>query len=260
MTKVRDWLPAEVAARAPVSTAIEAAVRDWSERWFARRSVKVETIAVAAGRADLHGRGEPWRAYCGVVALRSSKPSRARLTGAALDVDLDHAILTEADRPILRAFEQKLLSDLCATIEHALGLPGELLASPREVSDPYGRAGGAEVTLADGIGSIGLSIAVPLDGVTALCKSALPPKRERSEPLAGLLASLTSTNVAVEAALGEVTISMAELQDLAAGDVLTLPTSLGGSAELRITGSETLIGRGRLTEAAGDRAILLVSD
>lgn len=260
MTQVRDWLPAGLAARSPVSTAAEAAVRDWSARWFARRSVRGETVAIAPGRADPDRRGDAWRAYCGVVALRASKPALARLTGAALDVDLDHAILTEPDRAVVRAFEQDLMTDLCAEVERALGLPGEARPSPREVRDPYGGVGGAEVVLADGIGSIGLSIALPLEAVLPLCKSVLPARRPRSEPLSPLLASLATTKVTVEASLGEVTVSMAELQDLGPGDVLTLPTSLTAPAELRIAGSEQVLGRGRLAEASGDRALQLVSN
>lgn len=260
MTQARDWLPASLAACSPVSAAVEAAVRDWSARWFARRLVRAETLPVAPGRPEGDRAGVPWRVYGGAVALRASKHALSRLSGAALDVDLDHVILTENDRAVVRAFEQALLAALCVDIESALGVQGDAQgADGREVRDPYGGAGGAEVVLADGIGSVGVFIALPLKLVLPLCRSILPPRRPRQEALSPLLASLASTKVIVEASLGEVIVSMSELRELSAGDILTLPTRLTAPAELRIKGSAQILGRGRLVEAAGDRALQLVS-
>ncbi len=160
---------------------------------------------------------------------------------------------------MLNDFESRLLTDLCIRLEASLGVDGLPRAEPLDAADPYQGLGGAEVTLADSQGLLSLVIAIPLSCVTRLCKSSLPPARPRSQALVTLMDAAGALPVRLSATLGSVAITVSELEALSCGDVIALPLTLDGLAELCLDDGETVVGHGRLAEAADHRALLLES-
>ena len=256
---VRDWLPWEAAVRPPVKDAVRGAVQSWSAAWFARRAVRVAEVSATAGARWRADASETWRILGTAVAVKCSKAASSRLLSSSLDLTSDQLIATEADRRVVNDFETRLLTDLCIRLEASLGIDGPPKSEPLEAIDPYEGLGGAEVTLADSQGLLAMVIAIPLSSVARLCKSSLPPARARNEPLVMLMDAAGALPVRLNATLGHVAITVSELEALSCGDVVALPLTLEGLAELRLDDGETVVGHGRLAEAADHRALLLES-
>ena len=241
----QPWMPPEALVREAVRAPLDAAVRRWSARWFAGRSVGVPRLAAVA--ASERPRGD-WRVFRRAVAIDCSRQVRTRIADWALDCSLDRLSLAEADRKLVDAFEREVLRDLSLTVEDTLGLPGDWRPVPDSPVEPLGRLGGATAGLADDRGAPLLTLALPQTCLLPLCRETLGPPRPAEEPLDSRLRALASTPVALEAVLGRAEVALADLKALAPGDVLVLDTRLDGPALLRLAGAGHPVALGTLAE------------
>jgi hypothetical protein len=255
--EARDWLPPGAIDGAGVRDRVADAVGDWSARWFAASRVQVSDLVQAKGGARDDADGD-WRVHRGGIALRQSRMMSQRLQEQALGQSFDGLLLSEVDRRVLAGFSQALMSDLTESLEILFGLTGEARPTPAVVPDLFGPQGGFVFTLSDGRDPL-LSVGVPAAAMVALAKSALPPPPRPARPGGTLVAALASTGVTLEACLGRADLSLAEVRDLARGDVIVLDTALNDGGEITLSGEDAPFLHAALGHLDGHLALTILA-
>lgn len=254
--RVRDWLPSGVITDDVVLETVKQAVARWSERWFTGTYATVAAVKPVSGDPRNEKDDAGWRVWRTAIAVRGSRPAMSRAVDKALDITAPIPALTEADQNLISGFERKLLEDLAQEIEQAFGLPGEIRSDPQKVHDPLADEGGLLATVTDPAGREILTLAVPADVIVAKVKAHLGPPRRRAEVLEPLVKPLGSVNVAIEALVGGVELTLAELGDLAVGDVLILDRTLDQAVEIAGVEGREVFAKANLTSM--DDGIALV--
>lgn len=252
----RDWFPRDAVHHDVVRESFDKAVARWSERWFTLAYASVAFIKFAASDARNELDEAGWRIPRASVAMRAGRPAMARMVDRALDRDGSLPQPTGGDRYILAGLERRMLQDLAEEIEQALGLAGDMLAEPRRIADPLGGGDGLLVTLVETSGREIAVLAVPIAVVWRRLKTHLGPPRTRRDALTPLVEPLTSVAVAIEARVGGVELTLAELSDLAVGDVLILDQPLNAPVDVAGAGSGQAFAKARLTPMDKDMALV----
>jgi flagellar motor switch/type III secretory pathway protein FliN len=251
---VRDWLPLGAVLSGRVRATVGEVVADWSRRWFADGGIELVTVSTSADARRDDAEGE-WRVFRAAIAVKRLRALSPRLLKRALGVEVEGLVLTGVDRRVVTAFVQRLLDDLVVNLEQAFELKGEMRDAPMTVADPFGPFGGLVGLVADGRDRL-LTIAIPLAEIVGFCKSGLPAPGPRDE-LPSLAAALASTSVTIDATVGRAQMSLADLGDLAAGDVIVLDRALASGVEICIDQSDVAIASATLSEADGRLAFTL---
>lgn len=256
MDEVRDWLPRDALGHEVVREMLEQAVAGWTERWFVGAYASIAAARVVA--ADPRGANdEGWRVYRHSVGIRVTRPALARMVEKALDLaGPPPSPPSEADTYLLAGLERKILQDLTEAIEQAFGLPGDLSPDPRKIADPFAGAGGLAVSLADPAGRDILTLGLPAAAAWTRLKTRLAPPRRRTERFEPLARPLGAVDVGIEAVIGGVELTLAELNDLAAGDVLILDRRLDQPVDVAGVASGAIVAIATLTSL--DDGIALV--
>lgn len=253
--RARDWLPAGIVAGEGVRNAVSSAVAAWCEDWFARPAVRLAHLRTVEPEPAVLRAG--WRRIGGQLAANLPRRNASRLLGWALDVQLEQQEQTETDQRLLEAFENRMLADLGRRIETALGMPLSGTPAFEAVDDPGGPYGGVSMALADAHEGDLMQLALPIEALLPFCRSSMPPRRERSEPMADLLPALGPTTVRIAASLGRAELSLDDLRNLAPGDVLVLGTGVNDPIDISLSGSQAVLAKARLTDQDGQLALIL---
>ncbi len=253
--QARDWLPVGATTHPAVRARIGAAVSAWSTQWFARRTLSAVSFTPSPGEPPVEPDG--WCVWRATIAIGCSSRAAASLLDWALDANLGRQAPTSRDRQLIDAFERRVIEDLAAKVETALGVGGSALHAPVQIEAPLGAHGGLVVGIGDSGGGTLLSLAIPLAAALPACRAALGPPSAGRGRLDGLKQALGEEQVAIEAILGKAEIRLADLRTLAPGDVLVLGTQLAGAAELSLVGAGGVFARASLTEISGRMALSL---
>lgn len=248
---VRDWLPLDIVGHPVVRAALADAVEAWSVHWFNRHRLAVGGLVASPAGSAARDAGWAWKRFGQAVAFNLSGNSPTPLASWLLDGEGDPLTTGAADRMILDELEATVLADLAARIEQSLDLAGAPGAGAEDVTDPLGEDGGAIVGLKEVGGTAMLRLAIPQPILAGLVKSKLPRRQtspSRPEPR---IAALGGTQVRLEARLGAAEVSLADLQTLAAGDVLVLDTRLDGMAALAVEGGVSALAGARVANTDG---------
>lgn len=257
--RVKDWLPIDVASRAPVRDAVNGVVRGWSQDWFADHGLQASRFRASADGMRLRSEAEGWRTYAGALAIAASPPAVSKLASWALDAPLASLELTGPDGAVVDGLEHAMLDDLSARIEILLGLPARDRADSAPAGRLFNNAQSVEIAVTDESGALVLSLALPFETMLALCKASLPPRIKGPATLDGLLSALASTPVGIEATFGEAEVGMVELRKLAVGDVLVLDRPLEAGVRFDLPGSDDPFAVAHLGEAEGRLTLTLQS-
>lgn len=248
----RPWAPLEIAGKAAVRAKADQAVVAWSGDWFARARLTVT-------RWDLV-RGDPWAGIDGVrvdgrhLGLAYGARAFKRLIERALDAGGADLIATDLDGRLTEAFARPMFEDLLARLEMALELSGpETAGAGRGARD-----GGVKIGVSDS-GDVLLWLVAPFDVLMGLCRGALAPPRPGRAPLTSRRAALGDQPIALEAVLGQVALSLAELRGLAVGDVLVLDRGLSEPATIARRPAGLPLLHADLTDRDGRSALCLRS-
>jgi len=254
--QVREWLPRDVMIHDVVRETVELAVASWSARWFADPYASVTTMKPMPGDPRNEKDEAGWRIYRSAIAIRGTRPALSRMTDRALDIDASMPDLTEADRYVLTGLERAILENLAEGLELAFGLTGDGQPSPQKILDPLAEDGGVVVSLADPAGRDILAVAIPADVLLPRIKAHLGPPSRRMESLPSLTEPLGSVNVAIEARVGRVELTLAELNGLGVGDVLILDRTLDQAVDIASAETRQIFAKAMLTSIDNDMALV----
>ena len=257
--KAATWLPIGIVMRDDVRFVVGAAVEQWSKVWFSRVRLRLGVVKPVAPGMRGYGDEGGWRAPGSAVAINSSPRATARLADWALDAGLEasRAGPTATDSRLLALFESRLIDDLALRVDRALGIVrGSDNAAPAG-DDPLRGRGGGLFPICDESGSRLFWMAAPFEPLADLCRRSLAPRSARATPLIARRAALASQTVTIEASLGEVELTLNELQNLAPGDVLVLNRGLSDPIDIRRSGQNTVVARARMIQDEGHLALAL---
>ena len=223
---IREWLPGNVLDHGVVRQTVEQAIARWDAQWFAMPYAEVAATRAAAAdpRPDADGTG--WRVYRTAIAIRAGRAAFSRMVNRSLDLKTAPATVTEIDRYVLDRLEAKMLESLAEVLESAFGVDGAPNIAPDKPADPFSGGGGLLVSLADESGREGLTLAIPCDLAFRCVKASFARTSAVDAPLQPLGEVLADIVIPVEAQIGNVELTLAELNELAVGDVLILDQRL----------------------------------
>jgi hypothetical protein len=230
---IRVWLPIQAATGPRVRDALETAVDQWWQKWFAAARPGATTIeARSAGAPRLAG---GWLLHGGAVAVPADGPETFRLAGLALAADPESLVLSEPDRDILSRLAATISADLAAALGATLGCVSPTMAEATPGDDPLGGDAGIVVRVTDAQGRPLVSAAIPLATLVPFVKAGIEPGKADA-PLARITRAIERTATRIDVRLGRTSLSLGELAGLAAGDVLVLDRSVEDGAELALHG------------------------
>jgi flagellar motor switch/type III secretory pathway protein FliN len=256
-SSVREWLPLEIVGHTAVRAALADAVEAWSDHWFRRHRLTVGSIVAATAGSAARDGGWSWKRFGEAVAINLSANSPTPFAAWLLDGEGDPLLTSAADRVILDDLETTMLADLATRIEQNLGMAGAMQDGVAEIADPLGEDGGAVVGLKEASGAAVLRLAIPRPVMAGFVKTKAPRRRPAAHRPDPRVEALRATEVRLEACLGAAELSLADLQNLAPGDVLVLDTRLDGLAALTVEGGVSPLAAARVANTDGRLSLTL---
>lgn len=245
------WLPRGAFANGGTDRRLEQAVAEWSQRWFADR-----TVAPFKGRAASAGsEGLEIHRLDEGLALAANADARIGAAGAMLDAAIDARKARPADRRLFDRLAAACFDDLRARLAEAFGLGRDARWRPGDRTEAPPDEGARAFAFDDGDEPL-FSLFVTRALEVAAIKSDLRPA-PASPPLQPLAASLGAQRVELSALLGRCGLTIAELSGLTGGDVLVLDRDLDAALDLAVDGQ---VKRGRCSVGQdGERLRLTIT-
>ncbi len=233
---VRAWLPQDAFGDPLVAGALAPMLDGWSKRWFAG-GLALE--AACCGEAA----DAPPRRSKGVVSLIAlSGAGKRAILERALGLDLSARILQAGDHRLLDAFVLRIVDDLLATLDDALGEGDD---APLVIAL---RAGGEAM----------LTLTLPRAALAAAIRRAVAPVLPRPALAVSRSAALREQIVDAEGVLGSAEFTLNEVRTLSVGDVLILERDLKAPVDFRLAGETRPLRRGQLGRD-GDRVTIRIN-
>ena len=228
----RSWLPASALQTGAVEALLGDILRGWSRDWLARGSLTLSGRLLQSDRASAIGDEIRWFVRGRSLALSVPASAQLMLVRAMLDAAEGDALTTDDDRRVADDLSRVALDDLRSRLgsfgREDDGRWTELPSGePAELLDRW------EVAISLGAGVPLLKLALSNDAVIAAIKGALPPP-EASRQVSPRRAGLLAQPVEVSARIGHARVSLADLAELGAGDVIVLDAGLDDPATLAI--------------------------
>ncbi len=231
MSNVRAWLPVDTAPPPALDTMLAEGVRGWSRRWFAGDAPVLQPLAPQPLNRLA------WRELDGGMMLGCG-PNALTETGARM-LDVPATDRSAEDIALLEAVAEPCLIDLRATL-------AALIQAPRHAEwRPV--AAGPQWSAAIGDGPASLAVGLSQERFAMLVRRNLPPCPPR--PLGSAAAALASIPITVGAAVGRISIRVADLSALTVGDILVLDQRAADPVPIAVDGRA--LSRGRVRVVAG---------
>jgi len=254
--KVREWLPWGVLNHDAVQETIEQVIAQWDAQWFTTPYVEVAGAESATTDARPEGDGAGWRVYRTMIAVRAGRAALSRMVSRALDMRADATGPTEADRYVLEGLEERILESLAEALEARFGIGGQARPEPERLADPFHGDGGLIVPLVDPSGRDLLTLAIPGEAVFRHIKASFGRATGKTPVLRPLAEALAGVSIPLEAQVGRVELTLAELNELAVGDVLVLDRRLEQAVDIAGARSHDVFGKAVLTHVEDGFALV----
>ena len=246
----RAWLPPDALSSERVGPLIAGIVKDWSDHWFA----KAEASVASFYQDDWPRRSADagWRSCSGVASLSLTPLGEIAIVGAMLATNVPQGSIGPSDRKVIEHLAIACADDLLRRL-------GKLALGP----NPIPPIDGSPIDLEDctlwdislGARKGVLKLALAGDAALQMIKRQLPKApTTRIDPLTK---GLAKQRVEVAADLGRSRLSLAELEDLAIGDVLVLDRLAAHPVPLLVEGAPSSL-RASL-ESEGERPLLILA-
>jgi flagellar motor switch/type III secretory pathway protein FliN len=236
---VRAWLPSTVLTPPSLTDPLAAVLGAWRERWFPAMAMGIATVE-RASEPDPPPSELIYQVNGAYASATLDGRRKRHLVEGALDVSLLNNLPNDSDHRLLDAFATSILEDLVGGLDALL----------KDVASDLGQ--GEFVRLGISSDSQEL-VAVIMDEqhAFALLRASSRAARSRTEPLSSRTDAMKSAPVAIDAMLGRAELSIEELENLRAGDVLVLDRDISEKVDLCPIGQDRAIGRGRLQLSEG---------
>lgn len=255
--QVRPWRPLSPLDLDRIrDTAVEA-FDAWLARWVARPPAGAcEAAYIAASRQPARPEAIAWRIGSG-IHLTTSESAMGKVALLALDLSAaDAALETEEVRTVTEALRKNIADDLATTIATAYAQTATERLAGRLAEDRD-----QPLLLELRRPGTGIELALHIDRAWATSLPLETPPPLSAPVLATRTAALEDSHVAVAAILGRCHLTVMELAQLAAGDVITCDTHVDAAVDLSLLSplghSGPLVAKAKPGRAADHWAFLL---
>lgn len=226
------WLPIGALQPASFEQALSRLLEDWSSHWFVKAKASGRTrlreIGIASSSA-LEWLG--WGSECGI-----SIDETGRLALAEAMLGRPVPTIPATDRPLLDELIDKCLRDLVARISWEIDRD----RSPAMAWQPISQLGGICWDIGLRRSGAAASLVIGRPALVRWRKSLAP--KQAAPRLGGIFAALKSQPVELGLMLGKGALGLAELENLARGDVVILDSNVAAPLGLTAAGRPTGIG------------------
>jgi len=211
------------------------AIREFCVQWFLDYKIGVGEVAYHATSARDHVQvldDEIWYSSSAQISLGVNRYGVRQLAHQALDIDSRELLWADQiSSEVIEAFEKKLLESLLNLLQSALAASSTTPVQQLLSADPPAYTGGyVEAELIDPDEHLLARVRVAAE--TPLKQLAWPGRTATPIPLGKRFDALQTTPVTVAANLGQVTLTLDEISQLAVGDVLLLDHPLSDPISL----------------------------
>lgn len=248
--KAPPFLPDDALTSERFRPVLDALIADWSKTWLAQgRAAPRPAFQDDWPSSATKSR---WRSVEDLAAIELGSSAGLAVAGAMLGTHVPSTTLQGADRIIVERLATAAADDLLRRIGRlARGHGTDLRLS----SEAIGFDSCLWWTIALGTGKRLFKLALSRAAMIAILKRQLPEaKRPRITPTGQAIAG---QDIKVSVSIGSSSVSFAELQDLAIGDVLVLDRLATGKLELLVNGRPSAL-RASLEAKDGEAALVLV--
>jgi flagellar motor switch/type III secretory pathway protein FliN len=240
---VRDWLPRQAFEEDAVRAALDEVVAAWSAAWISGAAARIS--AVRARRAASAPEPNTIQAKGRVASAELSPLGKRQLLEAVLGANLSMERLRTGDHKVLEALARQMIEDLTLRLDRAFVRAGPCAGEP-ELLMMLALAEREFLALAVHEHVLVPALRVRLGGANP----ASPVPHSRAKALGPM-------QLAIQAVLGRAELTMQELEGLGIGDVVVLDRDLNEPVELRLTGVESPLARGKLIRSGTHVSIQL---
>jgi len=237
MTTFSPWLPTEALKPAHFERAMTGLVADWASHWISKAKPNCRT------RLREIGSPEPgrlaWRRWGEDCSISIDQSGRRALAEAMLERQVTAESIKPADRPLFDDLTDRCLDDLIGRLSWLIDQERNPTV---EEGEPNFHGGISwEIGLKRSGSTIGLTVHRP---ALVRWRKALAPAAVKPA-LGSTGRALAGQQLRVDIHAGQGPLSLAELENLAIGDVVVLDCPVEASLELMVGGRPTGI-RGKL--------------
>jgi flagellar motor switch/type III secretory pathway protein FliN len=250
-TEPKPWLPADALSPTRLQPLLARVIGDWGRHWFA----KAEARIAPAFQDDWPGRSTEagWRFSPGVASLALTPIAESATASAMLGANVPQAALQSGDRLVVNHLASTCADDLLTRLgKTALGATAVLTID--QTSLDFEGCTWWDISL--GARKAGLKLAFHADAALQMVKRQLP--RTATKRLGTLANGVAKQEIRIAANLGRSSLSLAELEGLAVGDVLILDRVPAEPVPLLIDGAMAPLHG--LLETQDERPVLILAD
>jgi flagellar motor switch/type III secretory pathway protein FliN len=235
---VRAWLPREALFGDAAKAVLAETLAAWSKDWIGRAVV---FAPVSARASDAEGASA--KAHIEATEITLNRVGKRILSEALVDADFTTHVPSDADSKVMDHLVIEALDDLASRIDARLDVATATVGSEQ-----------IHFTIALSLTEI-FDITVPSIPLMASVKAQLGRSSSAAKRILPRQAALRKTPLVTQAVLGSAELTLREVRELSAGDVLVLDRALNEAIELHINGSS--IARGRLLRDGDQLSIQL---
>lgn len=231
MTNILPWLPDEALKPAVFERTIAQIVGDWSSHWFSKTKASCRTKLReigSGGPASLD-----WRSWGGECGICIDEGGRLALAEAMLDRSIAANAVQAADRPLLNDMAERCLDDLLGRLSWIIDRD----RGPEMSSSSLAHDQGMVWDIGLKKSGTSFSLIVHRSALVRWRKTLAP--KATAPALARVASALTSQPVRLDLDLGRGSLTIAELEDLAIGDVVILNSAVDSPLAVLAAGRRT---------------------
>lgn len=225
------WLPKDALTPASFERAIKSLVDEWGRHWFATVQANCRIKLREIGNAEPSETS--WRSCSGEFGISVAGAGRIAIAEAMLERTISGSAIQTADQPILTDITDRCLDDLLARISKIAALDCNLDVSSKAVAAKDAMSW--DIGLREG--RTGLTLVISR-GALVRWRRSFAPSAEL--PMLGRIqAALLPQPVALSLEVGRGSLTLAELDQLAIGDVVLLDRGVDAPLGLLAAGRPT---------------------
>lgn len=213
-------------------------LRSWSQTWLARRTLRASARLARSTGTPILGDDVEWFTLDEAIGLGVPSATRTVLVRAMLDASAQDGLDTDADCRLVDDLVRAALDDLMNRLGDLAGAPaaGRWTLLPGHQSPDLAESWECAISMDAGTTLLRLELAEV--AVIEMVRGALPAPRTDRPPMP-IAEALDRQSVALSAAIGAATLSLADLSGLSAGDVIVLDSVIAGACRLAVDGTAT---------------------
>lgn len=253
MATAVKWLPAGDGEQAALQRLVNTTVAAWQARWFAEADYKVTGMSPVSPRDIIAMRTPDWQRVAAGLIIQSTRITHDQLVCAALGLDEVASLNSETDRKLLDDLYAQIISDLKHSLASLCGVK-----TPESASAPSGfdAAGGVRFQLAGQNSTIIADIFIGNAALSTMINRPSAPPRGKVG-LTARTAAVAPASITLDVNLGQATLSLSDLKQLAPGDVLVLDSLVKHGVHFAMARQKRAIAHGILCQDQQNFAVQL---